>query len=182
MLVPVCRPSGARRAVRWRRLPPLHSRTPAPWCRRALSLADILRAGLITMAVQFNANAPAQSVYTPLAPSSVPLSTAAGPSCPFFSSFISVHRLTHLASLFVSALCLLSTGYMGIRCFYEGLFDFLSPNGISTFAMALLMIFSIFTGLGGNSGFTAAVNATAKSFPDSSVRQPVSCSFLCSLE
>ncbi|EJD34184.1 MFS general substrate transporter [Auricularia subglabra TFB-10046 SS5] len=68
--------------------------------------------------------------------------------------------------LFTSALFLLSGGYFGIRAFYDGVFDFLSPDGISWFAMALLVLFAICSGLGGNAGLTAAVNATAKSFPD----------------
>ncbi|KAH7106945.1 MFS general substrate transporter [Auriculariales sp. MPI-PUGE-AT-0066] len=65
---------------------------------------------------------------------------------------------------FTCGLVLLSTGYLGIRCFYEGLLDFISPDGFSGLAMFLLLFFSICTGLGGNASFTAAVNATAKSF------------------
>ncbi|KZV83279.1 MFS general substrate transporter [Exidia glandulosa HHB12029] len=68
--------------------------------------------------------------------------------------------------LFVSAMFLLAIGYFGIRAFYDGVFDFLSPDGMSWFAFTLIVIFSICSGLGGNAGLTAAVNATAKSFPD----------------
>ena len=73
--------------------------------------------------------------------------------------------------MFTSALFLLSGGYFGIRAFYDGVFDFLSPDGkVTWFAMALLVLFAICSGLGGNAGLTAAVNATAKSFPDTLVR------------
>lgn len=68
--------------------------------------------------------------------------------------------------LFVSALFLLSAGYFGIRAFYDGNFDFLSPDGMSGFGFTLIILFAICSGLGGNAGLTAAVNATAKSFPD----------------
>ena len=74
-----------------------------------------------------------------------------------------------MVRLFTSALFLLSSGYFGIRAFYDGAFDFLCPNGISWIAMALLIIFAICSGLGGKAGLTVAVNATAKSFPDTLV-------------
>lgn len=62
-----------------------------------------------------------------------------------------------------AAFFLLLIGYGGMKHMYD------TGDSIGTATLALLMIFSYMTGAGGNSGLTAAVNATAKSFPDTQV-------------
>ncbi|KAJ7600744.1 major facilitator superfamily domain-containing protein [Mycena floridula] len=68
-------------------------------------------------------------------------------------------------SLFVGSFILLLAGYSGIMSFYQiGL-----PTPTSTLPgvrFALLVLCSFMTGSGGNAGLTAAINSTAKSFPD----------------
>ncbi|EJD00756.1 MFS general substrate transporter [Fomitiporia mediterranea MF3/22] len=71
--------------------------------------------------------------------------------------------------LLASAFALLLVGYSGIRYFYNNP-DHAGANAdaerISHFAFAVMTLCSFFTGAGGNGGFTSAVNASAKSFPD----------------
>ncbi len=68
---------------------------------------------------------------------------------------------------------LLFVGYTGIRHY----FDAAAP--LSTLQLCILVMFSFFTGAGGSAGLTAAINTTAKSFPDLMVRivlaQPTGC-------
>ncbi|KAH7927046.1 MFS general substrate transporter [Leucogyrophana mollusca] len=70
---------------------------------------------------------------------------AKGPRIPLIGAFI----------------CLL-LGYFGIR----RIFDNGADPTISFVSLAVLIICSFMTGLGGNAGLAAAVNTTAKSFPD----------------
>ena len=69
-----------------------------------------------------------------------------------------------------SAFTSLLTGYMGMRYLYEqGL-----PDGVlhlSTLGVFLLATFCLLTGAGGSAGSAAAVNSTAKTFPDKVVGQ-----------
>lgn len=62
----------------------------------------------------------------------------------------------------------LLVGYNGIRHFYDaGL-----PEGktdIPFISFIALVVCSFMTGAGGNGGLASAMNATAKSFPDSAV-------------
>ncbi len=70
--------------------------------------------------------------------------------------------------LLVGAFIFLLTGYSGIR----GLFDAglgKAPE-LSQLRLVLLVMCSLFTGVGGNAGMMSAINATAKSFPDHIVR------------
>lgn len=67
-------------------------------------------------------------------------------------------------SLLIIGLFLLFVGYTGIKHY----FDAAAP--LSTLQLCILVMFSFFTGAGGSAGVTAAVNATAKSFPDLMVR------------
>lgn len=69
----------------------------------------------------------------------------------------------------IGAFFLLPTGYYGIKMF----FDAGIPEGATTmpmFSFILLVLCSLFTGSGGFGGFTSAVNSTAKTFPDKTVR------------
>lgn len=60
-------------------------------------------------------------------------------------------------------------GYLGIRQFYtDGLPEGVSE--ISTLSLCLLVFCGFLTGVGGNGGLVGAMNATAKSFPDKTVR------------
>ncbi|KAF5374217.1 hypothetical protein D9758_004666 [Tetrapyrgos nigripes] len=62
--------------------------------------------------------------------------------------------------------CFLLAGYTGIRVIYDtGLPS--STSALPTVIFLLLVMFSFMTGVGGNAGFSAALNATAKTFPDS---------------
>lgn len=70
--------------------------------------------------------------------------------------------------LLVGAFIFLLTGYSGIR----GIFDAglgKAPE-LSQLRLVLLVMCSLFTGVGGNAGMMSAVNAAAKSFPDDFVR------------
>lgn len=62
--------------------------------------------------------------------------------------------------LLISAFFLLLTGYYGIKYYFD---QAVTP---STIEFLLLCLASFATGVGGNAGFTAAMNTTAKSFPD----------------
>lgn len=58
-------------------------------------------------------------------------------------------------------------GYAGMKCMYDGGTG--SETSISTTHFSLLIICGLLTGLGANAGIISAVNATAKSFPESTV-------------
>ncbi|KAJ3998319.1 major facilitator superfamily domain-containing protein [Lentinula boryana] len=68
-------------------------------------------------------------------------------------------------SLLLSGFVLLLSGYSGIRIIYDaGL-----PKDVTTLStamFALLIACSFMTGVGGNGGLCAAINTTAKTFPD----------------
>ncbi|KAF8341288.1 major facilitator superfamily domain-containing protein [Cantharellus anzutake] len=69
--------------------------------------------------------------------------------------------------LFILAVILLSVGYLGIKLFYDEVIGL--PGAAEhtfTSGLVILAIFSYCSGAGGNAGLTAALNATAKSFPD----------------
>ncbi|KAH8834961.1 major facilitator superfamily domain-containing protein [Flagelloscypha sp. PMI_526] len=68
-------------------------------------------------------------------------------------------RLNHLLGFLF-----LLIGYSGIRSFYVSYEGETEP--IHTLGFAVLLVCSVLSGAGGNGGFMAAVNATAKSFPD----------------
>ena len=59
---------------------------------------------------------------------------------------------------------LLFVGYTGIRHYFD------AAEPLSTLQLCILVMFSFFTGAGGSAGVAAAINATAKSFPDLMVR------------
>ena len=67
---------------------------------------------------------------------------------------------THRFSLLISGFFLLLTGYYGIKYYYD------QRETPSTLGFLFLCLASFSTGVGGNAGFTAAMNTTAKSFPD----------------
>jgi MFS family permease len=70
--------------------------------------------------------------------------------------------------LLVGAFIFLLTGYSGIRGLYDaGLGK--APE-LSQLRLVLLVMCSLFTGVGGNAGMMSAINTTAKSFPDQFVR------------
>ena len=70
--------------------------------------------------------------------------------------------------LLVGAFVFLLTGYSGIRRLFDaGLGE---ANELSQLGLVLLVMCSLFTGIGGNAGMLSAINATAKSFPDRFVR------------
>ncbi|KAG9081514.1 hypothetical protein FRC07_014491, partial [Ceratobasidium sp. 392] len=65
------------------------------------------------------------------------------------------------------AFMLLFFGYNGIRLIYTGAIT-LSDSSVTRFNanVAALSFFGLCTGIGGNAGFTSAMNTAAKSFPD----------------
>ena len=68
----------------------------------------------------------------------------------------------------ISASICLFVGYMGIKRMYDdGVGD---GSTVSALHFALLVACGFMSGSGGNAGLGAAMNATAKSFPSSSVR------------
>ncbi|KAJ3740820.1 major facilitator superfamily domain-containing protein [Lentinula detonsa] len=68
-------------------------------------------------------------------------------------------------SLLLSGFVLLLSGYSGIRIIYDaGLPK--DVTTLSTVMFALLIACSFMTGVGGNGGLCAAINTTAKTFPD----------------
>ncbi|KAJ4472799.1 major facilitator superfamily domain-containing protein [Lentinula edodes] len=68
-------------------------------------------------------------------------------------------------SLLLSGFVLLLAGYSGIRLVYDaGLPE--NITALSTAMFALLIACSFMTGVGGNGGLCAAINTTAKTFPD----------------
>ncbi|KAJ3885821.1 major facilitator superfamily domain-containing protein [Lentinula edodes] len=68
-------------------------------------------------------------------------------------------------SLLLSGFVLLLAGYSGIRLVYDaGLPE--NVTALSTAMFALLIACSFMTGVGGNGGLCAAINTTAKTFPD----------------
>lgn len=69
-------------------------------------------------------------------------------------------------------------GYYGTRTLY----DQGAEDTISTMKLGLLILLGLATGTGGNAGLIAAVNTTAKSFPDFSVRTNPSQFLLFSIE
>ncbi|KIL53876.1 hypothetical protein M378DRAFT_93447 [Amanita muscaria Koide BX008] len=72
---------------------------------------------------------------------------------------------------FTSAFFLLLIGYSGIRLLYErGLAH--HENTLPSFTFLLLVVCSCLTGMGGAAGAGSAINSTAKTFPDSAVRDP----------
>lgn len=71
--------------------------------------------------------------------------------------------------MLLSAFLLLLVGYTGIRLIYDaGLPE--DATTLSTKMFILLVACSVMTGIGGNGGLAAAINTTAKSFPDKVVR------------
>lgn len=66
--------------------------------------------------------------------------------------------------LFVYAFLSLFIGYAGIYQIYVS-----EPSSSQMVVVGLLSFLSFLTGSGGNAGFCAAVNATAKSYPDHAV-------------
>jgi MFS family permease len=70
--------------------------------------------------------------------------------------------------LLVGAFIFLLVGYSGIRSLFDaGLGE---AYELSQLRFVLLVMCSLFTGIGGNAGIMSAINATAKSFPDQIVR------------
>ena len=70
--------------------------------------------------------------------------------------------------LLVGAFIFLLVGYSGIRSLFDaGLGE---AHELSRLRFVLLVMCSLFTGIGGNAGMMSAMNATAKSFPDQIVR------------
>ncbi|KAJ4479063.1 major facilitator superfamily domain-containing protein [Lentinula aciculospora] len=68
-------------------------------------------------------------------------------------------------SLLLSAFGLLLAGYSGIRLIYDAGLP-TDVTTLSTAMFALLIVCSFMTGVGGNGGLCAAINTTAKTFPD----------------
>lgn len=74
--------------------------------------------------------------------------------------------------LLLSSFGFLLLGYGTIRAFYDGVLSL--PTSTSTTLspeVTAVAFFQFLTGIGGSAGITAAMNATAKSFPDRSVRK-----------
>lgn len=65
-----------------------------------------------------------------------------------------------MSRLFLVSFFLLLGGYAGIKWFYD------RATTPSTIGFIILVLASFATGVGGNCGNTAAMNTTAKSFPD----------------
>jgi hypothetical protein len=62
-------------------------------------------------------------------------------------------------------------GYGTIRAFYDGVLSLpTSPETIMSPEVTVVALFQFLTGVGGSAGITAAMNTTAKSFSDRSVR------------
>ncbi|KAF9068493.1 major facilitator superfamily domain-containing protein [Rhodocollybia butyracea] len=59
----------------------------------------------------------------------------------------------------------LFSGYAGIRAIYDAGLP-ANVQKLSTGSLALLVLCSLMTGIGGNGGLAAAINTTAKTFPD----------------
>ena len=79
--------------------------------------------------------------------------------------------LTAFARLLACGFAFLLAGYSGMRYFYNSPDDGKpSAEKLSHLDFAILTLCSFLTGAGGNGGLTAAVNASAKSFPDEMVR------------
>ncbi|KAE9407188.1 hypothetical protein BT96DRAFT_971416 [Gymnopus androsaceus JB14] len=70
-------------------------------------------------------------------------------------------------SLLLSGFVLLLAGYSGIRLIYDAGLP-ANTSTLSTAMLALLIACSFMTGVGGNGGLAAAINTTAKTFPDTS--------------
>ncbi|KAE9407195.1 MFS general substrate transporter [Gymnopus androsaceus JB14] len=68
-------------------------------------------------------------------------------------------------SLLLSGFVLLLAGYSGIRLIYDAGLP-TNNTTLSTAMLALLIACSFMTGFGGNGGMAAAINTTAKTFPD----------------
>ncbi|KIY63648.1 MFS general substrate transporter [Cylindrobasidium torrendii FP15055 ss-10] len=60
---------------------------------------------------------------------------------------------------------LLFVGYSGIRFIYDGGLD-PDQTTVTTFTFIIMVLFGYMTGAGGNGGCSAAINATAKTFPE----------------
>ena len=59
---------------------------------------------------------------------------------------------------------LLLTGYLGIKGVYDSAEENAKPAGGGT--MFALMLFGLLSGIGGDAGYSGALNAVAKSFPN----------------
>lgn len=59
---------------------------------------------------------------------------------------------------------LLLTGYLGIKAVYDVSGNSAKPAGDGT--LFVLMLFGLISGIGSNSGYPAALNTVAKSFPN----------------
>ncbi|OCH93252.1 MFS general substrate transporter [Obba rivulosa] len=67
--------------------------------------------------------------------------------------------------LLIMAFICLSTGYLGMRHFYDaGLSD--EASSLSWLSLCLLVLCGFLTGVGGNGGLTSAMNTNAKSWPE----------------
>ena len=72
--------------------------------------------------------------------------------------------------LLVSAFLFLISGYLGMKSFYD---SGLPPEtkSLPNLTFFALILCSFLVGSGGSSAYTASVNSTAKTFPDTVVRQ-----------
>lgn len=68
-------------------------------------------------------------------------------------------------SLLGTGFVVLFSGYAGIRAIYDAGLP-ANVQKLSTGSLALLVLCSLMTGIGGNGGLAAAINTTAKTFPD----------------
>ncbi|KIJ24619.1 hypothetical protein M422DRAFT_274545 [Sphaerobolus stellatus SS14] len=66
--------------------------------------------------------------------------------------------------LLLSSFFLLLIGYTGLRSYFDA--GPIGDDKLPTASLIALSLFSYMTGVGGNCGLSAAVNSTAKSFPD----------------
>jgi hypothetical protein len=71
---------------------------------------------------------------------------------------VSPHSLLILASVFLFA------GYIGLRSYFDA--GPSSEEVLPLFSLIVMSTFSFMTGTGGSAGLIAAVNSTAKSFPE----------------
>jgi MFS family permease len=59
---------------------------------------------------------------------------------------------------------LLLTGYLGIKAVYDASEDNTGPAGAGT--LSALVLFELFSGIGSDTGYCAAMNAVMRGFPD----------------
>lgn len=88
------------------------------------------------------------------------------------SSFTWMKRIVFTFRLLLSAFACCLIGYLTVRMFYDGTYTLPTDTATTlTPAVVALTIFEFMTGVGGNASITAALNTTARSFPDRSVCQ-----------